>query len=115
MAATASATDTLDLLEERIQRTVALVTTLRDERDMARLETSEALETNTRLSAELEALRADSESRSPANPAKVANLAPLNPERFADSQDSQRIAAAIRAHLLTLAATDARIAKRPEW
>lgn len=59
MAATASATDTLDLLEERIQRTVALVTTLRDERDMARLETSEALETNTRLSAELEALRAD--------------------------------------------------------
>lgn len=59
MAATASATDTLDLLEERIQRTVALVATLRDERDMARLETSEALETNTRLSAELEALRAD--------------------------------------------------------
>lgn len=59
MAATALATDTLDLLEERIQRTVALVTTLRDERDMARLETSEAQETNTRLSAELEALRTD--------------------------------------------------------
>ncbi len=59
MAATAPATDTLDLLEERIQRTVALVSTLRDERDMARLETSEAQETNTRLSAELETLRAD--------------------------------------------------------
>ena len=59
MAATALATDTLDLLEERIQRTVSLVTTLRDERDMARLETSEAQETNTRLSAELEALRTD--------------------------------------------------------
>ena len=59
MAATAIATDTLDLLEERIQRTVALVTTLREERDMARLETAEALETATRLTAELEALRAD--------------------------------------------------------
>ena len=54
----------------------------------------------------LEALRADSGSRSPANPAKVANLAPFKPEVFADSQDSQRIAAAIRAHLLSLAAAN---------
>lgn len=59
MAATAIATDTLDLLEERIQRTVALVSTLREERDMARLETADALENTTRLTAELEALRAD--------------------------------------------------------
>ena len=59
MAATAIATDTLDLLEERIQRTVLLVSTLREERDMARLETADALENTTRLTAELEALRAD--------------------------------------------------------
>ena len=59
MAAAAIATDTLDLLEERIQRTVALVSTLREERDMARLETADALENTTRLTAELEALRAD--------------------------------------------------------
>lgn len=59
MAATAIATDTLDLLEERIQRTVGLVSTLREERDMARLETADALETANRLTAELEALRAD--------------------------------------------------------
>ena len=59
MVAPAIATETLDLLEERIQRTVALVSTLREERDMARLETADALENTTRLTAELEALRAD--------------------------------------------------------
>ena len=59
MAVSGVATDTLDQLEERIQRTVTLVTTLRDERDMARLETAEAQEGVTRLTTELEALRAD--------------------------------------------------------
>ena len=54
----------------------------------------------------LEALRADSGTRSPAKVANAANLAPFKPERFADSQDSQRIAASIRAHLLTLAAAE---------
>ena len=54
----------------------------------------------------LEALRAESEPRPVANPAKVANLQPEVRQRFADSQDSQRspiveterLLAALRVH-----------------
>ncbi len=59
MAATAPGTDTLGQLEERIQRTVALVNRLRDERDLARMEAAEAQEANSKLSVELDGLRAE--------------------------------------------------------
>lgn len=54
----------------------------------------------------LEALRTDSETRQSANPAKVANLTPVQPERFADSQDSQRARVAMRSRLLTIASAE---------
>jgi hypothetical protein len=44
MAAPTVSADTIDQLEEGIQRTVALVNRLRDERDLARVEVAEALE-----------------------------------------------------------------------
>ena len=66
MAATAPSTatpvdqtGTLDQLEERIQRTVVLVNRLRDERDLARMEVTEAQEGNSKLAAELDTLRAE--------------------------------------------------------
>jgi len=59
MAAPTVSADTLGQLEERIQRTVALVNRLRDERDLARMEATEAQEANTKLAAELDALRAE--------------------------------------------------------
>ena len=52
-------TGTLDQLEERIQRTVALVNRLRDERDLARMEVTEAQEATAKLAAELEGLRSE--------------------------------------------------------
>jgi FtsZ-binding cell division protein ZapB len=61
-SATMAAADqmgTLDQLEERIQKTVALVNRLRDERDLARMEVTEAQEANTKLAAELDVLRAE--------------------------------------------------------
>ena len=59
MAAPTVSADTLGQLEERIQRTVALVNRLRDERDLARMEVTEAQDANARLAAELDALRAE--------------------------------------------------------
>jgi len=59
MAAPTVSADTLGQLEERIQRTVALVNRLRDERDLARMEVTEAQEANVKLAAELDALRAE--------------------------------------------------------
>jgi FtsZ-binding cell division protein ZapB len=59
MAAPTVSADTLGQLEERIQRTVALVNRLRDERDLARMEVTEAQDANTKLAAELDALRAE--------------------------------------------------------
>jgi FtsZ-binding cell division protein ZapB len=59
MAAPTVSADTLDQLEERIQRTVALVSRLRDERDLARMEVTEAQDANAKLAAELDALRAE--------------------------------------------------------
>jgi FtsZ-binding cell division protein ZapB len=56
--------DPLDHLEERIQKAVALVSRLRDEKlsnekvvDALRVDLEEAQNTNTRLAAEVEALR----------------------------------------------------------
>ncbi len=54
----------------------------------------------------LEALRADSETRPPAKVAKVANITATEPERFADSQDSQRIGIVMRTRLLTIASAE---------
>jgi hypothetical protein len=64
----------------------------------------------------LDALRADSENAPAAKVANVANVAPPLPERLADSQDSQRLAASnhglatdtngTRDKLLTLAAQE---------
>jgi hypothetical protein len=59
MAAPTLSADTLGQLEERIQRTVALVNRLRDERDLARMEASEAQEANAKLAAELDAMRVE--------------------------------------------------------
>jgi FtsZ-binding cell division protein ZapB len=59
MAAPTVSADTLGQLEERIQRTVALVNRLRDERDLARMEVTEAQDANAKLAAELDALRAE--------------------------------------------------------
>jgi hypothetical protein len=63
MTATASSNtvggDTLSLLEERIQKTVALVNRLREERDLARMEAADAKDANSKLSAELDVLRAE--------------------------------------------------------
>jgi len=77
MAPTVKETDPLDHLEERIQRAVALVNRLRDEKadateaaarekessetviDALRVDLEEAQNTNTKLAAELEAMRAE--------------------------------------------------------
>jgi FtsZ-binding cell division protein ZapB len=59
MAAPTVSADTLGQLEERIQRTVALVNRLRDERDLARMEVTEAQDANAKLAAELDTLRAE--------------------------------------------------------
>ncbi len=64
MAPPAKETDPLDHLEERIQKAVALVGRLRDEKedsnkvcDALRVDLEEAKNANQRLSAELEAMR----------------------------------------------------------
>jgi FtsZ-binding cell division protein ZapB len=64
MAPTAKETDPLDHLEERIRKTVDLVNRLRDEKessekdcDLLRVSLEEARNANTRLSAEIEAMR----------------------------------------------------------
>lgn len=59
VSAPSISSDTLGQLEERIQRTVALVNRLRDERDLARMEVTEAQEANAKLATELDALRAE--------------------------------------------------------
>ena len=64
MATPVKETDPLDHLEERIQKAVALVNRLRDEKvssgkveDALRVDLEEAQNTNQRLAAEIEALR----------------------------------------------------------
>jgi FtsZ-binding cell division protein ZapB len=64
MAPSVKETDPLDHLEERIQKAVALVNRLRDEKDAAakvcdalRVDLEEAQNANTQLSAEIEAMR----------------------------------------------------------
>ena len=64
MAPTVKETDPLDHLEERIQKTVALVARLRDEKEAAdnvtdalRVDLEEVHNDNKRLSAELHAMR----------------------------------------------------------
>lgn len=64
MAPTVKETDPLDRLEERIQKAVALVNRLREEKesadkscDLLRVALEEARNANTRLSGEMEAMR----------------------------------------------------------
>jgi FtsZ-binding cell division protein ZapB len=51
--------DTLSHLEDRIQKAVALVARLRQERDAARNDLGQAQEANAQLTEEIEALRAE--------------------------------------------------------
>lgn len=66
MASTVKETDPLDHLEERIQKAVALVNRLRDEKesvdkvcDALRVDLEESQNANARLSAEIESMRAE--------------------------------------------------------